>query len=76
MSMPIDITNASKTTAQNITKLQIATGRQPATIAGVSIFIVSQLSKQKKSCSEIANAVGVTEPTIRQAYKEIYEYRN
>lgn len=65
MGLPIDIITAAKATAENITKLEIASSRHPATIAGVSIFIVTQLSKQKKNCSEIASAVGVTEATIR-----------
>ena len=45
MNLAMDINNAVKHVAQNITKLQIATGRHPSTIAGVSIFIVTQLSK-------------------------------
>jgi transcription initiation factor TFIIIB Brf1 subunit/transcription initiation factor TFIIB len=60
---------------EQITKLQLATGRQPQTIAAVSLFMVSQLSTDKKSCGEIAEVVNITEPTIKQAYKDIYEYR-
>ncbi len=71
----MDVLNAAKTTAQNITKLQIIQGKHPQTIAGVAIFIVSQLSTDKRSCADIAKEVNMTEPTIRQAYKSVYDYR-
>jgi transcription initiation factor TFIIIB Brf1 subunit/transcription initiation factor TFIIB len=38
--------------------------------------MVSQLSTEKKNCYEIAEAVNITEQTIRHAYKDIYEFRN
>lgn len=41
MNLDVDILNAAKHTADNINKLQIATGRNPATIAGVSIFMIT-----------------------------------
>ena len=37
--------------------------------------MVSQLSTDKKSCAEIAEVVNITEPSIKQAYKDIYEFR-
>ncbi|CDW73110.1 transcription initiation factor iib [Stylonychia lemnae] len=75
LELGIDVNNAAKHTAEQIYKLEIATGRQPQTIAGVAVFIVSQLSTQKKSLSEIAESLSITEQTIKTAYKEIYEYR-
>jgi len=38
--------------------------------------MITQLSTVKKTCAEIAGAVNITEPTIRQAYKDIWEYRD
>jgi transcription initiation factor TFIIIB Brf1 subunit/transcription initiation factor TFIIB len=75
LNLPMDVLNAARHVAKTITEMQIITGKQPQTIAGVSIFIVSQLSTEKKSLSEIASAVNITEPTIKQAYKEVYDYR-
>ena len=72
----MDVIQASRYVTEQITKLQIATGRQPQTIAGVALFMVSQLSTEKKNCYEIAEAVNITEQTIRHAYKDIYEFRN
>jgi transcription initiation factor TFIIIB Brf1 subunit/transcription initiation factor TFIIB len=37
--------------------------------------MVTQLSTVKKTCAEIAEAVNITEPTIKQAYKDIWEFR-
>lgn len=45
------------------------------TIVGVAIYIVTQLSKDKKSCGEIASSVNLSEQTIRQAYRDVYDYR-
>ena len=61
----MDVNSAAKHVAKEITRLQIATGRQPQTIAGVALFMVSQLSTEKKSCLEIAQAVNITEQTIK-----------
>mmetsp|Transcript_39893 Transcript_39893/g.29428 ORF Transcript_39893/g.29428 Transcript_39893/m.29428 type:complete len:93 (-) Transcript_39893:35-313(-) len=72
----MDVTTASEATAKNISKLQLLQGRHPQTIAGVAIFIISSLSTEKRSCAEIAKAVNMTEPTIRQAYKIVYEFRD
>jgi len=72
----MDVNNAAKYVADKIQEIQVATGRQPQTIAGVAIYMVSQLSTEKKTCSQIAEAVNITEQTIKQAYKDIYEFRN
>jgi hypothetical protein len=46
----MDVNNAARSVTEAITNLQIATGRQPQTIAGVALFMVTQLSTEKKSC--------------------------
>ena len=61
LGLPMDVNNAAKHVAEDITRLQIATGRQPQTIAGVALFMVTQLSTEKKTCQEIADAVNITE---------------
>jgi len=38
--------------------------------------MVNQLSTDKRSCSEIAEVVNITEQTIKQVYRDIYEFRN
>lgn len=46
------------------------------TIVGVAIYIVTQLSKDKKSCKEIAAVVNLSEQTIRNGYADVYDYRH
>lgn len=38
--------------------------------------MISQLSTDKRSMIDIAKTLNITEPTIKQAYKDIYEFRN
>jgi hypothetical protein len=38
--------------------------------------MITQLSTVKKSSAEIAAALNITDPTIKQAYKDIWEYRD
>ena len=67
--------NAARFAASKIEDLNLLQGRQPVTIVGVAIYIVTQLSKDKKSCGEIASSVNLSEQTIRQAYRDVYDYR-
>lgn len=75
MSLAQDVHTAAIHVAEQITRLELATGKQPQTIAGVSLFIVTQLSVDKRPLSEIAATVEITEQTIKQAYKDIYQFR-
>lgn len=72
MELPPDVRTAAAHVAEKITELELATGKQPQTIAGVALFIVTQLSVDKRSLTEIAGKVEITEQTIKQAYKDIY----
>ena len=67
--------NAARFAASKIEDLNLLQGRQPVTIVGVAIYIVTQLSKDKKSCGEIASSVNLSEQTIRQADRDVYDYR-
>ncbi len=75
MQLPMDVIHAARYVTEQITKLQIGTGRQPQTIAGVALFMITQLSTDKKPCSEIAEVVNITEQTIKQVYRDIWEFR-
>jgi hypothetical protein len=37
--------------------------------------MITQLSTDKKPCSEIAEVVNITEQTIKQVYRDIWEFR-
>ena len=59
--------------ADNISKLEILTGKKPSTIAGVAIYmIVRRIPKFNRiGCLEISNILGIGEIAIKNAYKEV-----
>ncbi|CAH2058496.1 unnamed protein product [Thlaspi arvense] len=48
--------------------------RSPISIAAVVIYIITQLSDDKKPLKEISLATGVAEGTIRNSYKDLYPH--
>ncbi|KAL2485481.1 Transcription initiation factor IIB-2 [Abeliophyllum distichum] len=48
--------------------------RSPMSIAAAVIYIITQLSDDKKLLRDIAPATGVAEGTIRNSYKDLYSY--
>lgn len=50
-------------------------GRSPLSIAGACIYMASHLMDQGKSAKEISLVAGVSDGTIRHAYKLIYPDR-
>jgi len=48
--------------------------RNPISIAATVIYIITQLSDDKKSLKDISVATGVAEGTIRNAYKDLYPH--
>jgi len=50
-------------------------GRSPLSIAACSIYIASHFVGQPKTAKEISDVAGVSDGTIRNAYKLIYPKR-
>ncbi|KAL7202564.1 hypothetical protein ACSBR1_034101 [Camellia fascicularis] len=48
--------------------------RSPISIAAAVIYIITQLSDDKKLLKDISLATGVAEGTIRNSYKDLYPY--
>jgi transcription initiation factor TFIIB len=48
--------------------------RSPISIAAAVIYIITQLSDDKKSLKDVSVATGVAEGTIRNAYKDLYPH--
>ncbi|KAL4304890.1 hypothetical protein AHAS_Ahas16G0023500 [Arachis hypogaea] len=48
--------------------------RSPISIAAAVIYIITQLSDDKKALKEISLATGVAEGTIRNSYKDLYPH--
>jgi len=51
-------------------------GRSPISSAAACIYMVSYLMKQPKTAKEISTIAGVSDGTIRNAYKHLYNDRN
>ncbi|KAF9592783.1 hypothetical protein IFM89_017353 [Coptis chinensis] len=48
--------------------------RSPISVAAAIIYIISQLSDERKLLKDISLATGVAEGTIRNSYKDLYPY--
>jgi transcription initiation factor TFIIB len=51
-------------------------GRSPLSIAAVSIYLISHLMGYPKTPKEISLVAGVSDGTIRTAYKHVYPERD
>ncbi|MBI4020302.1 MAG: transcription initiation factor IIB [Candidatus Aenigmarchaeota archaeon] len=54
-------------------KQDVTSGKGPIGVAAASLYIAAVLEGEKKAQREVADAIGVTEVTIRNRYKEIVE---
>jgi len=55
------------------TKHDVTSGKGPIGVAAAALYIAAVLEGNKKTQREVADAIGVTEVTIRNRYKEIIE---
>ncbi|MCK4531756.1 MAG: hypothetical protein KAT94_02730, partial [Candidatus Aenigmarchaeota archaeon] len=55
------------------TKHDVTSGKGPIGVAAAALYIAAVLAGKKKTQREVADAIGVTEVTIRNRYKEIIE---
>ena len=80
-----EILHAAKQTANNFTDLAICEGKKPQTIAGVSLIMVKDALMKKpyerseaeahELLQEIAEAVSIGAPTIRECYGAVWKQR-
>lgn len=54
-------------------KFDVTSGKGPIGVAAAALYIAAVLEGEKKTQREVADAIGVTEVTIRNRYKEIIE---
>ncbi|MCX6775217.1 MAG: hypothetical protein NTY99_03995 [DPANN group archaeon] len=73
----LNFSAATQTKAVEILKkaqqLELTSGRGPIGLSAAALYVASLLTGEKRTQREIADAVGVTEVTIRNRYKEIIE---
>ncbi len=55
------------------TKHDVTSGKGPIGVAAAALYIAAVLEGNKKTQREVADAIGVTEVTIRNRYKEVVE---
>lgn len=54
-------------------KYDVTSGKGPIGVAAATLYIAAVLEGERKTQREVADAIGVTEVTIRNRYKEIVE---
>lgn len=67
---------ASKDVAERAIHMGIVTGKNPMTVASASIYMVGMLTKDYcKTYREVSDVSHMKDVTIRNCYKEMYNYR-
>ncbi|XVE54873.1 hypothetical protein DITRI_Ditri03aG0117500 [Diplodiscus trichospermus] len=72
LGMPNRHVKAAEEAVQKSKELDIR--RNPISIAAAIIYIISQLSGEKKSAKDVSVVTGAAEGTIRSCYKDLYPY--
>ncbi|KAK9104192.1 hypothetical protein Scep_021036 [Stephania cephalantha] len=72
----LNMTNAAVKAAQEAVQKseELDIRRSPISIAAAVIYMITQLSDDKKLLRDISIATGVAEGTIRNSYKDLYPY--
>ncbi len=73
----LDLSQKTHTTAikllEKAQKKEITSGKNPLGLAAAAIYAASKINEEKRTQNEIAAAVGVTEVTLRNRYKDFVE---
>jgi transcription initiation factor TFIIB len=79
MLLENEVTEVCKATADQISKLEILTGKKPATIAGVAIWMILKRSPKysaRYNPFEISKVLCVGDVAIKNAYREVEDLEN
>ncbi|MBU0471802.1 MAG: hypothetical protein KKF89_00685 [Nanoarchaeota archaeon] len=76
----LELSQKTHTTAirllEKAQRKEITSGKNPLGLAAAAIYAASKLNEEKRTQNEIANAVGVTEVTLRNRYKDFVDSLN
>jgi len=72
LNLSTRIGNACVRVTYEAEKLEALAGKSPVTIAAACIYMVSGMYGMPRSAKDIARVAGVSEVTIRSAYKSLY----
>eukprot|EP01113_Clastostelium_recurvatum_P013826 TRINITY_DN1742_c0_g1_i1.p1 TRINITY_DN1742_c0_g1~~TRINITY_DN1742_c0_g1_i1.p1 ORF type:complete len:385 (-),score=43.81 TRINITY_DN1742_c0_g1_i1:35-1042(-) len=75
LRLPVDVMKAATHVSKEAMRLGIVAGKSPISVAAAGIYMVSQLSAEKRTQKNIGDIAGVSEVTIRNAYKDLYPHR-
>jgi transcription initiation factor TFIIB len=73
----LDLSQKTHTTAiqllEKAQKMEITSGKNPLGLAAAAIYAATKLNEERRTQSEIASAVGITEVTLRNRYKDFVD---
>ncbi|KAL9260508.1 Transcription initiation factor IIB-2-like protein [Drosera capensis] len=72
LAMSKQAVKAAEETVQKSEELDIR--RSPISLAAAIIYIITQLSEEKKAVKDISLVTGVAEGTVRNVYKDLYPH--
>eukprot|EP01133_Synstelium_polycarpum_P001429 gene1429-1658_t len=76
LSLPLEVKKAADHVSRTAMELGIVAGKNPISVTAAAIYMVSQLSADKRTQKAISDISGVSEVTIRNAYKDLYVKRD
>lgn len=76
LRLPYQITKVSQEIAERMDRNGMLAGRSPLSIAAACIYTASHLMGQPKTAKDISSVAGVSDGTIRNAYKLIHPKRD
>ena len=75
LQLPSKVSLIAMDCAKEMSEKGLLAGRSPLSIAGVAIYMITHLMGVPKTTKEIGDASGVSDGTIRTAYKTMYPQR-
>lgn len=75
LDLEMAIQNGATEVVKRAVDLGILAGKSPLSVCAAAIYLISQLSSTPKSFKEISPVAGVSDGTIRNAYKDLYAHK-
>ncbi|KAI9778904.1 MAG: transcription initiation factor IIB [Candelina submexicana] len=76
LGLKMQCEKVSAALAEKIAELGALAGRSPLSVAAACIYMTSYLMKHPRTAKDISNVAGVSDGTIRTAYKVLYGARD
>jgi transcription initiation factor TFIIB len=76
LNLPVKVEAIARPIADKLTSINELAGRSPLSNAGACIYFASHFVGLGKTAKEISNVAGVSDTTIKAAYKYLYQARD